>query len=322
MFKNEYFETRNCPVCAAPAPAVRYPISLAYAQRRSGIDVDDARPGVGRCKDCGHLFIQPCPLPTFLTAFYTNYMSTAKSGFYQVQAEAEIAPEHRQRYGRWLARIKELAPESKSLLDIGAGMGMFLRLAREHGFEVAGIEPNPEAADKLANEYQAPIHSCLLEDYAGDERYDVVTMWDLLEHLADPGLALRQAHKLLHRGGLLVLEVPARDSLLHWLVRALWHCSAGIIRGPLFGVYGIHHLQYFSQASITAFVEQNSFSVCNSQRCETDLAAKGRRPGRSTIQRLKSSLKKVGLRLLFLAARLVGRQNKVIIFARSEAHAD
>lgn len=50
------------------------------------------------------------------------------------------------------------------LLDVGCGLGMFLRLARDHGFTVRGLEPNTEAVERLQAEYEIFVHNTLLEE--------------------------------------------------------------------------------------------------------------------------------------------------------------
>ncbi|MDX8377182.1 MAG: methyltransferase domain-containing protein, partial [Mariprofundales bacterium] len=86
-------------------------------------------------------------------------------------------------------------------------------------------------------------------------------MWDLLEHLADPVLAINKVHEVLGESGLFILEIPVRDSLLHWVAKLVYKFSLGKVKRPLFLTYGIHHLQYFSTKSINNILIQNGFSI-------------------------------------------------------------
>lgn len=310
------FQTQRCPICGLDEPEAVYPINKAYASSRSGIDVSEIPLGVACCKECKHQFIQPVPYSEFLRAFYANYMNVAKGGFYRDRDQKEIPSLLRQRYGRWLQRIQSLGGAG-SLLDVGSGLGTFLRLAREYGLEVAGVEPNYEAATMLRECYGIAVHDCLLEDLNISDKYDVISMWDLLEHLPDPRAAISKSHELLTPHGLLVLEIPIRDSCVHWLAKGVYRVSAGRLRNPLFRVYGIHHLQYFSERSIQRFLADHGFEIAEVYRDQTDVQALYQRPqGNGKANRAKTGAYNSAIQGAFSLARLVGKQNKLIVFAR------
>lgn len=314
--RGRLFRVEQCPICGLDESETAYPINKSYASSRSGINVSKVPLGVARCKECGHQFIQPVPQPEFLRAFYASYMSIAKNGFYRDRNREKIPSSFRQRYGRWLERIRVLGGGG-SLLDVGSGLGTFLRLARERGFEVTGIEPNREAATMLRERYGIFVHNCMLEELNVADRYDVITMWDLLEHVPDPRLALGKSHELLGPRGLLVLETPARDSFIHWLAKGIYHASNGRIKKPLFRVYGVHHLQYFSERSLKGFLANCGFEVVEVHRDQTEVEALFQRPkGNGIVSRAKTVAFNTAIRGAFLLARLTGKQNKLIVFAR------
>jgi len=309
---DQYFNWESCPVCGGLSGPIIYPIDIQYLAGHSGLDVSTDQIGVAACQTCAHQFIQPSPSPQFLTLFYASYMSAAKNGFYEARHAREIPVSFREYYSPWLKKIQSvLKRPTPTLLDIGCGLGMFLRLARESGFEVRGIEPNAEAVERLASEYSIEAHNTLLEDYSGDETFDVVTMWDLLEHLARPNAAIEKVHSILNPGGLIVLEVPVRDSLLHWAAKTLYRLSFGRIRRPLFLTYGVHHLQYFTAKSMSALLNEHGFDVLDNRRDETNLEAVRRKSGG-----FKSRLYNSSLNVLFWLARFLGKQNKLVVIAR------
>ncbi len=307
---NVYFSINQCPICESRDTKVHYPIDSKYAEGLSGIHgVGTMAIGVAACKNCKHQFIQPCPRPNFLTRYYSSYMSKAKVGFYQARYASDIPDSFRNHYEPWLKRIQSLlSNQSPVLLDIGCGLGMFLRLARNSGFKVRGLEPNAEAVKYLNTEHNIHAYNTLLEDYNGHETFDVICMWDLLEHLANPGLAVKKVNKILNPGGLLVLEIPVRDSLLHWVAKVLYKMSFGCVTRPLFLTYGVHHLQYFSEKSIVSFLERNSFEVCECSRTETDISAL-KQSGHSFYNIAYNAI----LVSLFALARIFHKENKVIL---------
>lgn len=291
-----------------------FPIDKGFASFHSGIALDDVPVGVACCKECQHHFVQPVPEEAFLKAFYSSYMSKAKGGFYRESYQAEIPESFCFHYGRWLKRIGNMARrKNPSLLDVGCGLGMFLRLAQEFGFEVTGIEPNGEAAGRLNERYGIPVHNCLLEDVNISAQYDVITMWDLLEHLPDPKSAIRKVRGLLKSSGLLVLEIPVRDSLIHWLAKNIYRVSLCRIKRPLFLVYGIHHLQYFSEQSLRGFLDESGFEVIDAVRSETDISKLLRTAG--SVSFVKTKAYNFVIMMSFLLARIFRAQNKLVMFA-------
>lgn len=135
---------------------------------------------------------------------------------------AEIYRDLYERHWWWRAReallvdvLRERLPAVRPLriLDIGCGDGLFFDRLAEFG-TVEGIEPDGSLLDP-GGPHRARIHVAPLDErFAPDAPYDVVLLLDVLEHLADPVAALRQALRLLADSGTLVVTVPA--------FRALW----------------------------------------------------------------------------------------------------
>lgn len=126
-----------------------------------------------------------------------------------------------------------------SLLDVGAGTGDFLKVAKDAGWEVNGVEPNQKAS-KLASEKQIYLKSTLRE-FEG-EQFDVVTLWHVLEHIPNLEETIGQLSNLVKPKGSLVIAVPNFKSFdakyygRFWAAydvpRHLWH----------FSKYSIKHL--------------------------------------------------------------------------------
>jgi 2-polyprenyl-3-methyl-5-hydroxy-6-metoxy-1,4-benzoquinol methylase len=106
---------------------------------------------------------------------------------------------------RLLARYR---PTGK-LLDVGTNLGMFLRLARNRGWELHGVEPSPALSEIARSAFGLRITTGYLE-HAGfeDESFDVITMTDVLEHVTTPYAFLAETHRILSRGGVLLVKVP------------------------------------------------------------------------------------------------------------------
>lgn len=98
------------------------------------------------------------------------------------------------------------------LLDVGAGTGHFLAEARQNGYTVTGVEPS--AAARQVAERSQKI-ALLTEDSLGslpDGRFDVITLWHVLEHVPAPQARLAELHRLLSPTGILCIAVPNPQS--------------------------------------------------------------------------------------------------------------
>jgi SAM-dependent methyltransferase len=109
------------------------------------------------------------------------------------------------------------------LLEIGCGTGVFLNVARQAGWDVAGVEVSAYAADEARRRGLdvrcAPVEELHLEEGA----YDAVALWDAVEHLRDPAGVLRAAARALRPGGVLALSTGDVTSLCARLTGPRWH---------------------------------------------------------------------------------------------------
>ncbi|MEE2771465.1 MAG: class I SAM-dependent methyltransferase [Bacteroidota bacterium] len=104
------------------------------------------------------------------------------------------------------------------ILDIGCGTGEFLKTMKSQSWEVVGMEPN-SSARKLAMEKEISVFSNL-DDIDG--KYDVISLWHVLEHLPDPKIAFEKLFSLLKESGLLVIAVPNYKSLDAKIYQEKW----------------------------------------------------------------------------------------------------
>lgn len=118
---------------------------------------------------------------------------------------------------KWTLRVlsKECASRNVSIANIGCGAGTFTRMLADTGYTVHAVEPDP-APFELALANLPP--GCTIEnkglfEIEGSARFDVIVMHDVLEHIEDDGSAVRALSRLLKPGGLLLMSVPAMQSL-------------------------------------------------------------------------------------------------------------
>jgi 2-polyprenyl-3-methyl-5-hydroxy-6-metoxy-1,4-benzoquinol methylase len=141
-------------------------------------------------------------------------------------------------------------PPPGRLLDVGCGSGAYGASLLALGWQVDGIEPDPEAAAR-ASEAGLRVQNCLLEQAilpaAG---YDVITLWHVLEHLDDAVAGLRHLYPALRPGGLLLVETPNLAALMARLTGPYW-----------FHLDLPRHRLHFTPASLRLALEQAGFRV-------------------------------------------------------------
>jgi 2-polyprenyl-3-methyl-5-hydroxy-6-metoxy-1,4-benzoquinol methylase len=130
------------------------------------------------------------------------------------------------------------------LLDIGAGTGHFLKRAKDEGFTVLGLEPDPDAR-KVAKELN-DVELLPLEGLKelGASRFDAITMWHVLEHVYDLNEELETILSSLKEGGVFVVAVPNYTSFDASYYKEFW------------AAYDVpRHLYHFEPKTITNLVE-------------------------------------------------------------------
>ncbi len=212
-----------CPICKGSAyqPALR---TLDFNFTREPFDLVD-------CESCGLRCTFPHPSPEELVRYYqaSRYISHDSSGgslFHRVYRGAR-----RFALSRKKALVERLAPSS-TLLDVGCGSGEFLSFMSHCGYRAEGVEPSPSARSKAQAESGCTV-TASLNMVAGTERFEIATLWHVLEHFDDPGQCLKRLYALLKPAGHIIIAVPDRESWdaqhygPHWAAwdtpRHLWH---------------------------------------------------------------------------------------------------
>jgi SAM-dependent methyltransferase len=153
------------------------------------------------------------------------------------------------------------APRGGKLLDIGCGTGNFLAAAREAGYEVTGIELDRNAArfasERLGLKNILPLTIAEFTEQHAEERFDVVTFFEVLEHQAAPAEFLEKVKACVREGGAIALSVPNRE---RWLT------------GPDVLDYPPNHFLRWNAAALKKFLSAQRFEVLSVQEQPAGLA--------------------------------------------------
>ena len=167
---------------------------------------------IAECKNCGYRFTSPRPKEKFIGKYYQskNYIShnSTKKGL--INKIYHIVRKY-QFYNKSQLIKKYSRTSGKKILDIGCGTGDFLKYMQNKKWEIDGIEKN-EGARKIAiKKNNIKINSDLLSLKEKD-KYDVVTMWHVLEHIYYPQSYIKKIYKILKKDGVIIIAVPNCNS--------------------------------------------------------------------------------------------------------------
>lgn len=211
---------------------------------------------VVECLDCSYRFVNPRPSQSEIAGSYSE------SDFYDGWIEAEAG-----RHRMWSKRLDLLksAGNHVRLLDIGAGIGTFLHLARDRfGWDVVGTEVSTSAVRIAHEKYGIELQLGRAEDlHLPPGSFDVITLWHVLEHVPSPAHTLELCRDLLLSGGLLAIGVPNDDEARSWLVRTKARL-AGRRAVPRYEALRPHeevHLSHFTSRVLSQALAARGFKV-------------------------------------------------------------
>jgi len=165
--------------------------------------------------------------------------------------------------------------EGKRLLDIGCAAGWFLTVAREHGLQAVGIEPDTNMA-KVAEKSGLEVRNDWFPQALDHgEQFDLVSFNDVFEHLPDPNQALDEVAKCLPTGGHLLLNLPSAQGFLYRVATLLARLG---YRGPFERLWQCDfespHLYYYDHDNLCRLVQAHGFRLLGSTQIDS-LAIRG-----------------------------------------------
>jgi len=148
-------------------------------------------------------------------------------------------------------RLRLMKPyrHNDRLLDIGCGNGAFMYSAEKNGWKASGVELSENNASYARDKRGLNVRTGTLFDAKFPEAYfDVVTLWEVVEHLDSPLQNLREVNRILRTGGAILLSTPNINSLARYLV----HCRWEIFLPE-------SHLYLFSQGTLRTLLKKTGF---------------------------------------------------------------
>jgi len=219
-----------------------------------------------RCLNCGLEAVNPLPDKKILSSIYNLEMrgdpskASKNNPLFKryITQHIEREKSFKKIYQNRLSLIERFSQRKGNLLDVGCGAGFFINHAKSKGWNVSGIDLLEEYIQFAKEKLMIESAQCLsLEETRFPEQsFDVVTLWDLIEHLPHPLHELKKINHLLKNGGHLAIWTPnVKNSIV---MKERWT-----------GYIAYQHLYFFSLKTLEHLLKRAGFKIVFSKTNKT-----------------------------------------------------
>lgn len=231
---------KNCPICSSS--------NLVEFLSCKDQTVSHETFQIVKCESCELLITSPRPEEKLLGNYYLSedYISHTGKSTNIIDKLYLLA---RTFTLRWKTRIvRNISTHRNSILDYGCGTGEFLHACQKKGWKITGVEPSPIARKQAAELTSTSIHKELHE--IKEKTFDTITLWHVLEHVAELETVLASLKSKLNTTGTLFIAVPNYKSWDSEQYKNYW------------AAYDVpRHLWHFSYKNIALLLKKNSLTL-------------------------------------------------------------
>ena len=237
----EYLKDTSCPLCGSNRYIQKYP---------------QYYPRIVSCLKCELIYTNPRLKNRYLKELYSEeYFKNDHSSILGYSNYLQDQKNIVKTFDKRLKSIETFVSPGK-LLDIGCATGFFMHSAKMRGWKVEGVEISEYAASYAKESFGFKIYvGDVLQIDLPANTYDLITLWDVIEHLTNPLEVLRVLKRALKKNGLLVFSTPDVESLPARLTKHKW------IGYKL----SDEHLTYFSKKTVALLLEKAGFTLVSSK---------------------------------------------------------
>lgn len=229
----------NCPLCTKNNYTQKYRIDCWT---------------IVQCDHCDFVYVNPrLQKKELLKIYKDNYFDNTSVGYFHYKENKELRQKN---FQKWIDDAINFvsAGENVNALDIGCAAGYCLEVFKARGWKPFGIELNTEYAGQLQqNGYK--VYDSPFLDISFGEKYSIITLFDVVEHLTDLPEHFAKLHSILENNGIVVLITPDYDSLQRKLLGKKW-----------FQFKPIEHINYFSLTTFKTLVDSTGFKIVDSKK--------------------------------------------------------
>ena len=236
--KSGYRAQKKCPICSS-------------TERELSININQEM-NIYSCKSCSLAYVDPFPVDS--TEIYEKQYFNKSLIAYDKLREYRI-----KRFGSERLDLIKKFITSGSILDIGCGVGWFLEAAKREGFKIYGQEVSSDLANFTSELLDIEVFESDISEI--NLKFDVITMFDLIEHVSDPLKLVRDCKELLNPGGVIIAFTPNYDSLgINEMGK-----DSSLVCPPA-------HLTYFTKKSVTELAKKGDMNLLHYQTKGMDIA--------------------------------------------------
>jgi len=207
-----------------------------------------------RCEACNFIFSQRKPTQPELQGHYGNY-----------PRDIAISEITQKRYDVLLDMF-EAHRKTNNLIDVGCGDGFFLEAAKKRKWNVFGTEYTDTAIEVCKRKGIHMTTSPLDPSKYQPGFFDVITSFEVIEHINTPQLEVKSFHSILRKHGVVYVTTPNFNSLSRIILKAKWN----VIEYP-------EHLCYYTRQTLTSLFRENNFKTITTST--TNISVKGLKEG-------------------------------------------
>lgn len=233
----------QCPVCGST--------NIKEVLRAKDHTVSKEIFEIWHCNDCTCRFTQNVPSAEDIGAYYQSaaYVSHSDTKTGIINKLYHVVRNYTLQKKKLLIE-KLSAKKHCALLDVGAGTGAFAAAMQKAGWDVTGLEPDATARENALKNHQLQLQTLETLFSFGDNRFDVITLWHVLEHVHALHKYVETFHRILKDDGTLIIAVPNYTSKDAETYKEFW------------AAYDVpRHLYHFSPAAMKQLMQQHNFKV-------------------------------------------------------------
>ena len=199
-----------------------------------------------KCNNCGLIYTNPIPDEKSLNKYYSLLGEENK-----IDNRFEFLI--RMSNDR-LTKIEEYSSiKSNDLLDIGTGKGLFVGVAQDRGWDSSGLELSKENCEYAKSNFGLDLINKDFYNFSPNNKYDVVTLFEVIEHLRKPKKALKRIYGMTKKDGIVVIATPIRNSLY-----------GKRMKGKNVFWTTVEHLSFFDKEVMINYLKETGFKILES----------------------------------------------------------
>lgn len=223
-----------CPICNSD--------KIKESFKKDGYDLYS-------CQDCLVLFVWPTPVNLkniYSREYFNNQREGPNFGYVSYDQDKLSMADT---FHTYLAKIEKFV-SGRNIFDVGAATGYFLDLARQRGWHTCGVDISDYAAREASQRGHQVLAGDNISSLSWPDKFDAVTMWDVLEHLPDPVGYLQQLNRIMKKDAVLATNTINKSSLWARLWGQRWHA-----------IIPPEHLFFYSPPSLFKLFDRSGFKV-------------------------------------------------------------